>query len=117
MKSKRDILMENYKNAEDFENVLVNKVRNELNPVSNETAACYAAAYAVYYVQLSFSPVEKDIIIDYATLFKLGGVTDKSRQKFLFDNLGDNINKLNDLFFVFPQQTIMDFLTARGMKW
>jgi len=115
MKSEREKLIEGFKNAAEFEAAILNKVRNEFDNVPYEPAACYAAAYVVYHVQGSLLPEQKYKVIDFETLFKLGGASYKSKQKFLRDSLGENINKLNDLFFVFPQQAVEDYLNARGM--
>ena len=114
MKTAREVLMEDYKNAQEFEAALTNKVRTEFSNVAYETGTLYTAGYVVFHVQANYTPDQKDIVIDFDTLFRISGATYKTKQKWLRDNLGDNLGKLNDLFFVYPQQAVLDFLNSRG---
>ena len=115
MKSKREQLVENFKNIAAFEAAILNKVRSDFDNVQYEVAACYAAAFVVYHVQNNLPQDQKDTTIDFDTLFKISGASYKSKQKFLRDNLGENIKKLNDLFFVFPLLVVEDYLNSRGL--
>jgi len=117
MISVREQQTENYKNAADFEAALVSKIRNDFNDVSYEQATCYAAALAIYQVQANFTAEQKDTVIDYETLFRLCGATYKAKQKWLRDSLGDNLSKLNDMYFVHPQLAVRDFLNSRGKSF
>ena len=110
----REELIESYRIAADVEAAIINKVRNEFSNVIYEPATLYAAGYVIYHVQQSFTPEQKDTVIDFATLFKISKANHKAKQKWLRDSLGDNMSKLNDLFFVYPLEAVSDFLNSRG---
>ena len=114
MKSAREQLKDNYINAANFETALINKIRGEFSDVFYEQATSYAAALVIYHVQESYTLEQKDIVIDYDTLFRISGASCRAKQKWLRDSLGDNLRKISDLFFVYPQFAVLDFLNSRG---
>jgi len=114
MKTAREELIDSYKLVRDLEAAITKKVRNEFVGVKYEPFAIYISGFVIYHVQENFTPEQKDTVIDFDTLYKISGAWYKSKQKWLRDYLGDNLDKLNDLFFVFPQQTIHEFLNTRG---
>ena len=116
MKSAREVMIENFRNVEAFGCAIAEKIKKDYSHVSYETPVAFAAAYVILFVQYNFEPDDKNITIDYDTFFELADITDKSRKKFFRDNLGDDLNKLSDMFFVFQDQAVKDFIAARGTR-
>ena len=109
-------MVESFKNAEVFSNAITEKIRKDMSYLPYEPAAVFTASYIIYCVQSAFSPDDKEISLDYDAFFELSGIKDKSQKKFFRDSLGDGIGKLSDMFFVYPNQAVLDFLLARGAR-
>ena len=116
MKSARDLLVEHNKSIEAFELALGEKFSRDLSHLADNPAAIFAAAVIILHVQTNYSPIDKNISVNYDTLFRLNEINDKSTQKFFRDALGDDIGKFGDLYFVFPDNVVKDSLVARGMN-
>ena len=116
MKSAREEMVESFKNVEAFERAIAEKVKNDMNYLAYEPAAVFAAASVILCVQQNFNPDDKDIVIDYDMLFELSDITERAKKKFFRDALGDGIGNLNDMFFMFPDRAIQDYLAARGSR-
>lgn len=114
MKTAREELIEGYKNAADLEAAIIKKVQNEFTNVVYEPLTIYAVGYVIYHVQANLAPSQKETVIDFDMLFKMSNAYYRAKQKWLKDSLGENLGKINDLFFLFPQQACHDFLNNRG---